>query len=99
MIIPKFDYLQPTLMLLSLFMLLTLALVLINPKSLKIDFFYVISLSVVCILTTVSLYVALGFIVDEFFYGIGDASIIFIFISLGLAILNPIIFKIKNRDT
>ncbi|WHY15764.1 hypothetical protein QNH16_09035 [Peribacillus frigoritolerans] len=94
--IPGFDYLRPTFILLNLILLIVLTLILINPKRYNINYFYIISVSVICILTTATLYIALGFMIDEFSYGMDNLSVGMIFTIFGLSLLNPIIYKFKK---
>lgn len=95
---PSFDYLRPVFIFLNIFLLMTLSFIFINNKRVKINYFFVISISILCILTACILYVQSGFIIDEFALGMDDLSVVMIFSTIGLGILNPFIYKIKTNN-
>lgn len=95
---PSFNYLRPVFILLNIFLLMTLSFIFIDNKRIKINYFFVISISVLCILTACTLYVQSGFIIDEFALGMDDLSVVLIFSTIGSGILNPFIYKIKINN-
>lgn len=92
--IPIFDYLDVTLIILDVFLLFTLFLICI--KYTKINYFYVFSISIICIVLGGSLAIATGYIIDEYGTSIHGTTFNLEISIICLAILNPIIYIFRN---